>query len=399
MPLNNDGQQHWDSILSRRQSDFSHVGRRDSTGSLARRGSLLSTSLLDFPLTPAGRTDGITSFGYSTEPDPFAPLSFSEPLPLLSPTVLSRPTGLPDRLLGDRSEASIPSVISAGSYSTAPSMPSFPNFHMGSSVDQRRSHFHHLDNHLARHNPITPVHSMNEKQKLSTMATSLPSTAPITSLSMNESYDDSQEDGGEDDNNHRFKPFHEEKWSLRYKELLEFHKQHGHAAVPHTYPPNPQLARWVKRQRRQYKLRKDNRQSTMTTERLDMLASVGFIWDSHDVNWREKLDTLISFRKENGHCNVPSNYTDKKLATWVKCQRRQYKLYWDGKPSAMSPERILELEKVGFEWEIRSTVSRNGSSKPSAARIAATAAAAAPVADAAPSSSALDHADQYTPFY
>ena len=162
----------------------------------------------------------------------------------------------------------------------------------------------------------------------------------------------------DDMNNHRFKPFHEEKWTLRYKELLAFHQEHGHSAVPHTYPRNPQLARWVKRQRRQYKLRKDGRPSTMTIERLEMLSSVGFVWDSHDVNWREKLECLRTFRREHGHCNVPSNYRDKKLATWVKCQRRQYKLYWEGKPSAMSPERILELEKVGFEWEIRSTVPR-----------------------------------------
>mmetsp|Transcript_30558 Transcript_30558/g.57243 ORF Transcript_30558/g.57243 Transcript_30558/m.57243 type:complete len:245 (-) Transcript_30558:489-1223(-) len=46
---------------------------------------------------------------------------------------------------------------------------------------------------------------------------------------------------------HRFKPFHAEKWNARYKELLVFHKQHGHAAVPHSYPPNQQLARWIKR--------------------------------------------------------------------------------------------------------------------------------------------------------
>lgn len=45
----------------------------------------------------------------------------------------------------------------------------------------------------------------------------------------------------------RFKPFHEEKWNQRYKELLVFHSQHGHVAVPHTYPPNQQLARWIKR--------------------------------------------------------------------------------------------------------------------------------------------------------
>jgi Helicase associated domain len=46
---------------------------------------------------------------------------------------------------------------------------------------------------------------------------------------------------------HRFKPFHEEKWSVRYKELQMFHQEHGHAAVPHTYPRNQQLARWIKR--------------------------------------------------------------------------------------------------------------------------------------------------------
>jgi hypothetical protein len=45
----------------------------------------------------------------------------------------------------------------------------------------------------------------------------------------------------------RFKPFHEEKWSQRYEDLLAFHKQNGHAAVPHTYPPHQQLARWIKR--------------------------------------------------------------------------------------------------------------------------------------------------------
>lgn len=159
--------------------------------------------------------------------------------------------------------------------------------------------------------------------------------------------------------NQRFKPFHEEKWTLRYKELLQFHQENGHAAVPHTYPKNPQLARWVKRQRRQYKLRKDGKPSTMTTERLVLLDSCEFIWDSHEVTWREKLNDLENFRDEHGHCNVPSTYKDKKLATWVKCQRRQYKLYWDGKPSAMNPERILQLEKAGFEWEIRSVSSKS----------------------------------------
>jgi Helicase associated domain len=246
-----------------------------------------------------------------------------------------------------------------------------PMLPLSMSTGLRRMSMNPMD-YFPRHNhPITPIHSMSPKQKLHTSAT-LSMLTPMKSLSSGGGggseaglcYQGGMDDDGDDNEStqQRFKPFHEEKWSQRFKELLQFHKDHGHSAVPHTYPPNPQLARWVKRQRRQYKLRKDNRQSTMTTERLDLLSSVGFIWDSHDVNWREKLDTLMVYRNEHGHCNVPSNYRDKKLATWVKCQRRQYKLYWDGKPSAMSPERILELENVGFEWEIRSTIARNNNS-------------------------------------
>ena len=167
-------------------------------------------------------------------------------------------------------------------------------------------------------------------------------------------------DTSADSSQQRFKPFHEVKWSHRFKELLDFHKMYGHAAVPHTYPANPQLARWVKRQRRQYKLMKERSQaSTMTPERLNLLNDLGFIWDSHNVNWNEKWHALMQFKKQYGNANVPSNYADKKLATWVKCQRRQYKLYTDGKASAMSADRIRQLEQIGFEWEIRASANNN----------------------------------------
>ena len=180
------------------------------------------------------------------------------------------------------------------------------------------------------------------------------------------SNDDEEED---EEGDSRFKPFHEEKWSLRYKELVAFHREHGHSSVPHTYPPNLQLARWVKRQRRQYKLLNEQKPSTMTQERLEMLNLLEFVWDSHDVNWREKLMALDNFRIAHGHCNVPSNYIDKKLATWVKCQRRQYKLYAEGKGSAMCPERIDQLESRGFEWEVRSSGSKNRDQKQPATSI------------------------------
>eukprot|EP00543_Licmophora_paradoxa_P010232 CAMPEP_0202476004 /NCGR_PEP_ID=MMETSP1360-20130828/93195_1 /ASSEMBLY_ACC=CAM_ASM_000848 /TAXON_ID=515479 /ORGANISM="Licmophora paradoxa, Strain CCMP2313" /LENGTH=327 /DNA_ID=CAMNT_0049103187 /DNA_START=63 /DNA_END=1046 /DNA_ORIENTATION=- len=154
----------------------------------------------------------------------------------------------------------------------------------------------------------------------------------------------------------RFKPFHEEKWKCRLKELIHYKTRNGDCLVPHTYAPNPQLARWVKRQRRQYKLMQEGRQSTMTLERARILKELGFVWDSHDAAWSDKLKDLIEYRKQHGNCQVPSSYRkNPQLATWIKCQRRQYKLYWEGRQSAITPDRITALEQVGLKWEVRAS--------------------------------------------
>jgi hypothetical protein len=152
----------------------------------------------------------------------------------------------------------------------------------------------------------------------------------------------------------RFRPYQAEQWSEKFAELCEFKKNKGHCCVPHTYKENPALARWVKRQRYQYKLKNEGKQSTMTDERVIALENNGFIWDSHRAAWQERWNELCDYKKDNRHCNVPSNFpSNPQLATWVKCQRRQYKLYWDGKTSNMTLGRITELEKLDFEWELR----------------------------------------------
>ena len=126
----------------------------------------------------------------------------------------------------------------------------------------------------------------------------------------------------------RFKQFHEDRWDYTLSEMLEFREANGHCLVPHTFPANPQLARWVKRQRRQYKLMNDGKTSTMTPERAAVLEQEGFVWDSHDAAWKEKIGDLRRYRAQAGHTLVPSSYKpNPHLATWVKCQRRQYKLY------------------------------------------------------------------------
>jgi hypothetical protein len=152
----------------------------------------------------------------------------------------------------------------------------------------------------------------------------------------------------------RFRPYQAEQWTVKFAELLEFKEHKGHCCVPHTFEDSPALARWVKRQRYQYKLRIEGKLSTMTDERVLALEEHGFIWDSHGAAWQERWDELAEYQGLHGHCNVPSNYaSNPPLATWVKSQRRQYKLYFEAKPNATTPERIAELESLGFEWELR----------------------------------------------
>ncbi len=158
----------------------------------------------------------------------------------------------------------------------------------------------------------------------------------------------------EEDAARRFRPYQAEQWTEKFEELLEFRKLRSHCCVPHTFEENPSLARWVKRQRYQYKLKAEGKPSTMTDERIVALEQVGFVWDSHGAAWLERWQELVHYQQEYGNANVPSNHPQNpQLATWVKCQRRQYKLFWDGKPSNMNLERIQRLESVGFEWELR----------------------------------------------
>jgi hypothetical protein len=166
-------------------------------------------------------------------------------------------------------------------------------------------------------------------------------------VSLHEESDDALHNDG------RFRPYQAGQWGQRFNDLCQFREVHGNCLVPHTYKENLALSRWVKRQRYQYKMRMiDGKSSaTMSEDRVTALEEVGFVWDSQGAAWGERLDELKEFRSNYLHCNVASNYSEKpQLANWVKCQRRQYKLYKEGKVSNFTAQRVRDLEAVGFEW-------------------------------------------------
>eukprot|EP00934_Nitzschia_sp_Nitz4_P007680 Nitzschia sp. Nitz4//scaffold45_size130396//97951//99093//NITZ4_003465-RA/size130396-processed-gene-0.226-mRNA-1//-1//CDS//3329552446//7670//frame0 len=152
----------------------------------------------------------------------------------------------------------------------------------------------------------------------------------------------------------RFRDYQNKQWDEAFEELLEFRKKRGNCQVPHGFKENPSLSRWVKRQRYQYKLLKEGKPSTMTEERIERLENVGFVWDSHNTTWERRIAELQEYRRVHGHASVPTSYKENmKLATWVKQQRRQYKLFCQGRPSNITLERIEQLQSLGFEWSIR----------------------------------------------
>ena len=153
-----------------------------------------------------------------------------------------------------------------------------------------------------------------------------------------------------------FRSSHMEQWNARYQDMVEFRQRHGHCLVPLNHAENPSLAHWVKRQRYQYSLKLFGKHSTLTEERQAMLELLNFIWDSHGAQWEERYQELIQFVRYYGHPNVPTKYPkNPKLSIWVKCQRRQYKLYHQRGPqhSNITPERIERLSQIGFAFDPR----------------------------------------------
>lgn len=166
--------------------------------------------------------------------------------------------------------------------------------------------------------------------------------------------DSSNEEDAEASHGVRFREYQAEIWSEKFEELCAFRRVHQHCHVPHQYKDNSSLAQWVKRQRYQFKLKMEGKHSTLSDERIRLLNTIGFIWNSHDAVWEERLQDLLQFKMSQGHCIVPSNYEPNiQLAVWTKRQRRQYKKYQEGSASSMTPERIAKLEQVGFVWDCR----------------------------------------------
>jgi hypothetical protein len=168
-------------------------------------------------------------------------------------------------------------------------------------------------------------------------------------------------------------------WDIQLRDFCELTAQFGHC-LP-IWPFNPKLVKWVMLQRHDYKLHSGGKPSRMTADHIRELESAEFVWDSLADFWSVvrfqelcefkaqfghclvspeytsntklgKWVALREFKAQFGHCRVPRDYSvTPKLGQWVKQQRRNFKVYQEGKRSRMTAERIRELKSVEFVWD------------------------------------------------
>ncbi len=125
----------------------------------------------------------------------------------------------------------------------------------------------------------------------------------------------------------------EDEWNTNFHELKEYVKNYDHACPPRSGKYRV-LGEWVGRQR----IRKES----LSKERIDLLESIGFIWDPLDAEWQRDYQILKEYLLNN---SFPiTNNAD--INSWVKYQRRRYK------QNKLSQKRIKLLEDLkGWVWE------------------------------------------------
>ena len=143
-----------------------------------------------------------------------------------------------------------------------------------------------------------------------------------------------------------------EQWERNYLEAAAYYREHGNLLVPGTYTTETglKLGNWISH------LRVSRKQGKLTEEQIARLNIIGMAWDADEERWRIGYEAALQYSREHGNLKVPATYETPEgytLGLWINLKRRQYK------KGTLTERQILDLEKLGMRWRIRSFALEN----------------------------------------
>ena len=130
-------------------------------------------------------------------------------------------------------------------------------------------------------------------------------------------------------------------WEEFLKDLSDYKDMHATTAVPDNHD-DPNLPKWINRQRNQYHKQK------LSADQIQKLQALGFDWTqpTKGDKWADMFDKLTEYSNNHGDINgVSMSYKEEpNLCHWV-CRQRA--LNAKGK---LSPEQVEKLTVMGIDW-------------------------------------------------
>ena len=140
----------------------------------------------------------------------------------------------------------------------------------------------------------------------------------------------------------------------RMKELVAYYQAGKNVnSIPKS---EPELKRFTKHQRDEYKRWMEGKSSSMTPERVEALKEIGFDFKPKRLvastlgvqkTWDERYRELLEYQKQHGDTCVPFQVAGG-LGRWVVAQRTSLKQFFSGEKGPMNAERVSRLTAIGF---------------------------------------------------
>ena len=130
-------------------------------------------------------------------------------------------------------------------------------------------------------------------------------------------------------------------WETNFNLAKKYYREHGNLSIEQSYcVAGKKLGNWIVMQRVLYK------QGKLSEVQIQMLNSIGMVWDKYDSIWQSYYELAKTFYNENSNLVIPHDYiiNGKNLGNWISSQRKLYK------KGRLSSEKIDMLNALKMVW-------------------------------------------------